>query len=247
VKVAELFEAKITKPFGNAYYKPKYDSETGHMYGHQRDWMTLGDISQEDLEKAIEIVKQSDVFKNIESEGLKYDPKPKREKNGSLYFEVTRRLKGDDEKLLKDYKVGSTKTSIIKAALKALKGDSRYGYGGGPSVAQHIIDAARRQGHDFPEFKTIEKSIGTQPISRVKSQTYTAYYIVYPNGQIRTSSDGSKAYARLKSLKPRMVPGDPVKSLVKTYLAGINRMLEIWRKSRDKNSQGIPRLAARNP
>jgi|SRR5579859_5870586 len=223
MKVNELLEAKIDKPFGNANSKPIYHPETGHLRGSTRDWLTLGDATLADVQKAIPIIKQSDIFKQAENIGLKYEGKPTRERNGSLYF--ARQMP------LKKLNISKDKDSIIKAALKALKA-------GDQSKARQIVDAARIDGLDFPEFKSIDKSLGDTPASN-------SYYIVYPNGQVRVSSDGAHYYALIKSPKPRMVVGDPVKSIVKTYAQAIERMIDVWKKSRERKEpyymRGAPR------
>ncbi len=55
-----------------------------------------------------------------------------------------------------------------------------------------------------------------------------AAYKVYANGQIRREGNKSGHYmrtmTRMTSLKPRMVSGDPVASLVKTYKAALNKL-----------------------
>jgi hypothetical protein len=213
MKVYEILEAKIDKPFGNAIHMPRYNADTGHMSGHQRDWLTLGNADLADVKKAIVIVKTTDAFKLAEKSGLKYESTPMREKAGSLYF--------IRQQPLRKMGLGDDKDAIIKAALRALKTHN-------PSLSKNIIDAARLEGHDYPEFAAIEKSIGDQKVHG------NSYYIVYPNGQVRVSSDGANRYSLIKSLKPRMVPGDPVKSLVKTYTAGIERMIEVWTKSKER-------------
>src|SRR5271154_2796088 len=212
MKVRDLLEVKIGKPFGNASHRPSYNSDTGHMAGHQRDWLKLGGADMEDVKKAIEIIKTSDVFKKAAKFGLKYEGKPTRERLGSLYF--ARQMP------LKKFGLGNTKNPIIKSALKAMKS-------GNMQLARQIVDAARLDDHDFPELKAIEKSLGDEPSGN-------SYYIVYPNGQVRVSSDGAHYYSLIKSLKPRMVPGDPVKSIVKTYIGGIERMIEVWQKSKER-------------
>lgn len=68
-------------------------------------------------------------------------------------------------------------------------------------------------------------------------KTAKGTYQVYANGQIRSTGfsqpwrDG--AQTKLVSPKPRMVAGDPVASLVKTYTAALKELLAKWKKSKD--------------
>ena len=254
MKVAELFEAKIDKPFGNAQYKPGYDSGTGHLRGSTRDWLKMADITLDEVKLALDQIKETPLFKKeLPAAGLIYQPTPRKEKNGTLYFKVRRRVKGEDEYGLEDFKripsvfdpsgklklsAKTPKDKLLIAILKTLKN-------GGNSQAQNMINASRKEGIDYPEFRDIEKSIRTQPVNISKVKWYNGYYVVHANGQIRTMSQsgfGSNSRTKLKSSKPRLIPGDHVKSLVKTYTQALEQMLSIWKKSKERQAPSHPNI-----
>lgn len=67
-------------------------------------------------------------------------------------------------------------------------------------------------------------------------KSYMTSYQVHANGQIRCSGEGafSQYTSPLKSPKPRMVAGDPVRSLVSTYTAALEELLTKWKKTTAK-------------
>jgi hypothetical protein len=64
-----------------------------------------------------------------------------------------------------------------------------------------------------------------------KNDITTSHYSIYSNGLIRLDVYGDmKAYTKLKSPKPRMTQGDPVRSLLSTYKASLIELADKWKK-----------------
>lgn len=74
---------------------------------------------------------------------------------------------------------------------------------------------------EFDKTTAGEKKNGTFSFKKPGAGARDEKYMVYANGQIRSSSlnsmDGEHRPTRLKAPKPRLVAGDAVKSLVKIY------------------------------
>jgi|SRR5579859_1922003 len=197
-------------------------------------------------------------------------------------------------------KLKGNKDELIKHILTKVK-DGRYDY------AKKVVALARDKGIDYPEFDSVEKSIGRgvagnathEPSYNEKSRSLqgrvkdwhklmgvsdkdvaTAHreissskqyldlihagmtdistpqqkkngtfnfsvkdepgsYQVYGNGQLRHMKPlmGYGGYGRLKhqlvaSLRPTIIAGDPVKSLLKTYEAAMEKMLAYFKRAR---------------
>lgn len=93
--------------------------------------------------------------------------------------------------------------------------------------------------------------------SREKNGTLTFYaifpeggkfgeYKIYANGQLRKqiakSWIGADAHTRLVSPKPRIVPGNPVASLVRTYTSAAEELLSKWNKIKAAQVKSNARL-----
>lgn len=97
MKVNELFEAVQGSPGqggklrSGAYYKPMYRSDIGQLRGSVKDWLEAMKITPQDIEKALARVKEMPLFRNdLPKAGLRYEPTPGKEKNGTLTFVVDR-------------------------------------------------------------------------------------------------------------------------------------------------------------
>ena len=79
--------------------------------------------------------------------------------------------------------------------------------------------------------------------SNGKAYSYKGGFQVHANGQIRGSGaaqfGGGENIHKLVSPKPRMIPGDNVRSLVKTYTAALEELLSKWKKSVTKMNKTV--------
>jgi hypothetical protein len=174
MKLSELFEAPLDKLSSGAYRAPGYDANRKSLVGSVKDWLKLGDITDEDVKKAMTRVKGTPLFRNdLSKAGLIYTPSEGMEKRGTLNFKV------------------NYPTALI--------------------------------------FKD----------GRVKKTFFNNTYQVHANGQIRSSSEFDTYHTKLVSPKPRMIPGDKVGSLVKTYTAALEELLSKWKKSRERMDKAV--------
>lgn len=173
MKVSELFEAPLDKLSSGAYRAPGYDANRKNLVGSVKDWLKLGDITDEDVKKAMTRVKGTPLFRNdLSKAGLIYTPSEGMEKRGTLNFKV-----------------------------------------------------------NYPT------AIATD--ERVKKTFFKNTYQVHANGQIRSTNEFDTAQTKLVSPKPRMIPGDKVGSLVKTYTAALEELLSKWKKSCERMDKAV--------
>lgn len=80
-------------------------------------------------------------------------------------------------------------------------------------------------------------------------KTYQTGYDIHANGLIRWTGErgwGSGNYTTpLKSPKPRLKAGDPVGSLVMTYKASLEELLNKWKKSSDRMEKAAAKEAGK--
>jgi len=129
---------------------------------------------------------------------------------------------------------GGVKPEHIKQAMDHVRGGDAFAKAKEAGLIYSPNSKAEKNGTFY--FKVARKGYDNQP-GRLGREQNT--YIVHANGQIRSSSDnnwGGEARTRLASPKPRMVSGDPVKSLVKTYDSAISELTRKWKKSKNNPS-----------